>query len=211
MEGIRGYSDWRWIMILEGIPTILLEIAAYFIVASDPISAQFLTLRDKEIFQVRRELDKNSMGVDDESDRIQSDQVLEGLKVWNVWVTSFGQIGVTLLLYDIPPHDHRGVRIFEHPHTAAHHSMIHLWRHRLLHRRVCLGQAWSTRNLRRIRVHSLFRGVRYSPGYFLIRSWTAVRGLYHRCGRAIRCRGLPPRVLDAQQLAFTLQTRASRT
>lgn len=33
MDGIRGYSSWRWIFILEGIATILVGVSSYFLVS----------------------------------------------------------------------------------------------------------------------------------------------------------------------------------
>ena len=53
MDGIRGYSSWRWIFILEGIVTILIGIASYFLVADFPAQARWLNEREREFIMAR--------------------------------------------------------------------------------------------------------------------------------------------------------------
>ena len=53
MDGIGGYSNWRWIFILEGILTILIGIAAFFFVADFPEEATWLT-EDERTWVVAR-------------------------------------------------------------------------------------------------------------------------------------------------------------
>lgn len=43
MDGISGQRGWRWILILEGLPTFCLGICTWFLLADDPESAYFLT------------------------------------------------------------------------------------------------------------------------------------------------------------------------
>lgn len=43
MDGIGGYSNWRWIFILEGIATILIGVTAFFFVADFPENSDWLT------------------------------------------------------------------------------------------------------------------------------------------------------------------------
>ena len=43
MNGIAGYSNWRWVFILEGIATILVGVLAYFAVTDFPEDAKWLT------------------------------------------------------------------------------------------------------------------------------------------------------------------------
>ena len=53
MDGIGGYSNWRWIFILEGILTILIGIAAFFFIADFPEEATWLT-EDERTWVVAR-------------------------------------------------------------------------------------------------------------------------------------------------------------
>ncbi|KAL7625199.1 hypothetical protein AAE478_004414 [Parahypoxylon ruwenzoriense] len=99
MEGISGYSAWRWLFILEGIPTILLGISAYFILANDPFSAKFLSEEEKQLVQVRRDLDRTSLGLQDETGKVQWDQVLAAFKDWKIIILCIAQFGTTVMLY----------------------------------------------------------------------------------------------------------------
>lgn len=48
MQGVRGYSSWRWIFILEGIATIVIGVGAYFLVADFPADARWLSAEEKD-------------------------------------------------------------------------------------------------------------------------------------------------------------------
>lgn len=43
MDGIGGYSNWRWMFILEGIITLIVGISAFFFVADFPEDVTWLT------------------------------------------------------------------------------------------------------------------------------------------------------------------------
>ena len=43
MDGVAGQRGWRWILILEGLPTFVLGIATWFLLADDPESAYYLS------------------------------------------------------------------------------------------------------------------------------------------------------------------------
>lgn len=57
MHGVRGYSSWRWIFILEGIATIGIGIGAYFLVADFPADARWLSAEEKEFVMARNGTD----------------------------------------------------------------------------------------------------------------------------------------------------------
>ncbi|KAI5356533.1 putative major facilitator superfamily, MFS transporter superfamily [Septoria linicola] len=58
MDGIAGYEGWRWIFILEGIATILVGIATYWMLPNSPQSCKFLNDAEKDI--IRRRLEQDS-------------------------------------------------------------------------------------------------------------------------------------------------------
>lgn len=99
MEGIQGMSAWRWLMILEGIPTVIFGAASFFILANDPTSASYLTEREKELSKIRSVLDGSNVGKEGESDRIDWQQCREAWKDWKVWTLATAQHGVTVMLY----------------------------------------------------------------------------------------------------------------
>ena len=47
MDGVRGYSNWRWVFILEGIATILIGIVAFFGIADFPEEVNWLTVEER--------------------------------------------------------------------------------------------------------------------------------------------------------------------
>lgn len=49
MDGMRGLSNWRWIFILEGTLTILVAIAAFFLVSDFPSQAAWLSEAEKQV------------------------------------------------------------------------------------------------------------------------------------------------------------------
>lgn len=53
MEGVRGKSSWRWIFILEGLATIVIGFAAYFLVADFPADAKWLTEEERDWVMTR--------------------------------------------------------------------------------------------------------------------------------------------------------------
>ncbi|KAI1177947.1 putative allantoate permease [Nemania sp. FL0916] len=60
LDGVGGKSNWRWIFILEGIVTILVAVAAYFLVADFPSDAKWLS--DTERSFVLSKCQKHEVG-----------------------------------------------------------------------------------------------------------------------------------------------------
>ncbi|KAL3456274.1 major facilitator superfamily domain-containing protein [Aspergillus heterothallicus] len=49
MDGVGGLEGWRWIFLLEGMLTVIVAVAAFWLVWDDPKCATFLTDDEKEI------------------------------------------------------------------------------------------------------------------------------------------------------------------
>lgn len=60
MDGVGGYSDWRWLFILEGILTILIGVTAFFLVADFPEEAKWLTEDERNWVLTRTGRDQES-------------------------------------------------------------------------------------------------------------------------------------------------------
>ena len=58
MSGIRGYSGWRWIFILEGILTAMVAISFFFLIPAFPEDAKFLTQEEKDYVKARLQVDQ---------------------------------------------------------------------------------------------------------------------------------------------------------
>ncbi|KAI9227891.1 MAG: major facilitator superfamily domain-containing protein [Piptocephalis tieghemiana] len=55
MDGIGGLEGWRWIFLLEGIPTILLALVCFFYLPDSPSHASFLTQEERAFSRIRME------------------------------------------------------------------------------------------------------------------------------------------------------------
>jgi len=66
MNGIGGKPGWAWIFILEGLFSILVGIAGFFLVPSTPRDSKFLTDEQKDIIMLRLERDRPSISPTDD-------------------------------------------------------------------------------------------------------------------------------------------------
>lgn len=57
MDGVCGYSSWRWIFILEGIATVVAAMVAKFFIVDWPENARFLNERERSILLTRLQSD----------------------------------------------------------------------------------------------------------------------------------------------------------
>ncbi|TID14334.1 MFS general substrate transporter [Venturia nashicola] len=96
MDGIAGQSGWRWIMILEGIPTFLLGIATWFFLADSPKAAYYLTAEEKQLMITRR---SRELGQTASAQEFHVEDVHHGLKDWKTWAFCAAQFGVDTMLY----------------------------------------------------------------------------------------------------------------
>jgi MFS family permease len=93
MEGVAGLSGWRWIFILEGIPTVVLGIFCWFFLADDPDTAYYLTAEEREMVLVRR---ARQTGV---SETFEWKDVRKALTDWRCYMFYVGLFCVDTMLY----------------------------------------------------------------------------------------------------------------
>jgi ACS family tartrate transporter-like MFS transporter len=83
-----GVSNWRWLLILEGIPAVVCGVLTFFLLPSRPAEAKFLTQQEKDwiVAELARE----------EREKLASHNISAGkaLVHWRVW--HLGLIGFTL-------------------------------------------------------------------------------------------------------------------
>ncbi|TVY33863.1 MFS transporter [Lachnellula occidentalis] len=58
MDGMRGYSGWRWIFILEGVLTAVVALGFFFFLPSFPEDAKWLTEEEKNYVKARLQVDQ---------------------------------------------------------------------------------------------------------------------------------------------------------
>ncbi|KAI0160664.1 putative allantoate permease [Xylariaceae sp. FL1272] len=62
LDGVRGLSNWRWIFILEGILSILVAVAAFFLVADFPSDVTWLSPSEKQYVLNKAGRDGSAVG-----------------------------------------------------------------------------------------------------------------------------------------------------
>ncbi|KAJ5787830.1 Major facilitator superfamily domain general substrate transporter [Penicillium paradoxum] len=96
MDGICGLRGWRWIMIIEGIPTVLLGVITWFALADDPDTAYYLNKEERALVVRRR---SRYIGQTESAQKFHWADVKEGVLDWKIWAFSIGQFGVDTMLY----------------------------------------------------------------------------------------------------------------
>lgn len=96
MDGIAGLRGWRWIIIIEGLPTFVLGVATWFWLADSPDTAHYLTMQERELIDLRM---RRQIGHTKSSDQMHKKDVYEGLLDWKIWLFTIGQFGGDTILY----------------------------------------------------------------------------------------------------------------
>lgn len=102
LDGARGMSGWRWILIIEGIPSVVLGVVTWFYLPNDAATAWFLKAHEEEraLMEVRlgREYGNTKSG--------REFRVVDMNKAfgdWKVWAFCVAQFGVDTMLYGTDP------------------------------------------------------------------------------------------------------------
>ncbi|KAL1601694.1 hypothetical protein SLS60_006609 [Paraconiothyrium brasiliense] len=96
MEGVAGESGWRWILIIEGLPTFVLGIATWWILPNEPATTYFLNDQEKRLAIARL---KRQTGYTASAQEFHWQDVKKGAKDWKIWAFSFAQFGCDTMLY----------------------------------------------------------------------------------------------------------------
>ncbi|KXT01152.1 hypothetical protein AC578_608 [Pseudocercospora eumusae] len=83
IDGAAGLRGWRWLMIIEGAPTILLGIAAYFVLPAPPEKAAFLSHSERCLLLAIR---RSESGQTASAQHFHWKDVISGLKDWQIWL-----------------------------------------------------------------------------------------------------------------------------
>ncbi|KAL4883912.1 major facilitator superfamily domain-containing protein [Aspergillus karnatakaensis] len=96
MDGIAGMKGWRWIMIIEGIPTVLVGIVTWFFLADDPETAYYLNSEERALVVKCR---SRHFGHTASAQKFHWADVKEGALDWRIYAFCIAQFGVDTMLY----------------------------------------------------------------------------------------------------------------
>ncbi|KAI9933874.1 hypothetical protein AWENTII_000211 [Aspergillus wentii] len=96
MDGICGLKGWRWIMIIEGIPTVIIGVATWFFLADDPATAYYLNEEEKALVVKRR---RAELGQTASAQKFHWADVKDGASDWRIYAFCIAQFGIDTMLY----------------------------------------------------------------------------------------------------------------
>ncbi|KAI9676840.1 MAG: hypothetical protein M1817_006679 [Caeruleum heppii] len=96
MDGVAGQRGWRWILILEGLPTVVLGVVTWFALADNPETAYYLSPEDKRLMRTRRD---RQIGQTQSAQQFHWADVRKAVKDWKVLAFCAGQFGTDTMLY----------------------------------------------------------------------------------------------------------------
>ena len=168
MHGVGGLEGWRWIFILEGIVTVVVAIAAYFLLYEFPETAGFLT-EEERAFVIHRLKYQGQVAQTENSDSINVVQaeefkwkyVRQAFLDWQIYVNIFVYWGVSLPYYTVYAillielgrlpslwnqsvfaHHHQGSQLHPRSSPAPHCPNLHH------HLHICRGRSLFPRSSR---------------------------------------------------------------
>lgn len=94
MDGVNGYEGWRWIFILEGIATVVVAVASFWMLYDYPATAKFLTEEEREFVVNRLKLDNDGC-----SQAFKYKFVKDAFLDWKVWVFAIMFQGALMPVY----------------------------------------------------------------------------------------------------------------
>ncbi|KAK0647121.1 major facilitator superfamily domain-containing protein [Cercophora newfieldiana] len=98
MDGLGGYSGWRWIFIIEGILTIVVAFMSFWLVHDFPDDATFLSEADRNRVLRRLALDRQSSARREE---FKAAYIWSALQDWKTYVSMLIYMGPLMPLYSI--------------------------------------------------------------------------------------------------------------
>ncbi|KAL9022904.1 MAG: hypothetical protein Q9180_008500, partial [Flavoplaca navasiana] len=96
MDGVAGQRGWRWILIIEGLPSVVVGIATWFLLADSPETAFYLSSEEKQLINVRR---ARQLGQTVSAQEFHKADVYAAFKDWKVYAFCVGQFGTDTMLY----------------------------------------------------------------------------------------------------------------
>ncbi|KAF2096543.1 MFS general substrate transporter [Rhizodiscina lignyota] len=95
MSGVANYGGWRWIFIIEGLATVVIAVAAKFVIVDWPETAKFLTEDERELLLARLAADQGEAKMN----RLDKMAAKRAFKDWKIYCAVFMYMGVVTTGY----------------------------------------------------------------------------------------------------------------
>lgn len=102
MDGIQGYSGWRWIFIIEGLATVVVAVIAKFLIVDWPEKSTFLNDQERALLLSRLSEDRGEARMD-RLDGPARKRVFSDIKIYLGWVQITNHVYHLVLLTIIQP------------------------------------------------------------------------------------------------------------
>lgn len=101
MDGVGGYEGWRWIFILEGLASVILGVAVFWILVDSPeLSGKWLTPDQIRFLELQRFIKQGGRFQDE---RHEKNFVWHDLKEcmldWRLWLLTWTQFAQSAMAY----------------------------------------------------------------------------------------------------------------
>ncbi|KAK8144484.1 hypothetical protein G3M48_005735, partial [Beauveria asiatica] len=96
LDGVRGMSGWRWILIIEGMPSVVLGAATWVWLPNEAATARFLSGAERKRMETRQE---REYGNTKSAREFGFRDMRAAFKDWRVWAFCVAQFGVDTMLY----------------------------------------------------------------------------------------------------------------
>jgi sugar phosphate permease len=96
MDGIGGWSPWRWIFLINGLLTVVTAPVIPFVLADTPASAKWLSEEDQQNMILLR---SQEIGQSLSAQEFSKEDSKLAFKDWKVWAIGLAQYGVNSMLY----------------------------------------------------------------------------------------------------------------
>lgn len=96
MDGVGGRPGWAWIFIIEGLVTVLIGFASFWMVHDFPDDAKFLSPEDRARVIRRLKLDQQSSA---EHEEFKMSYFWDAMKDWKMWLGMVMYMGSDMPLY----------------------------------------------------------------------------------------------------------------
>lgn len=87
MNGVGGYSGWRWIFIIEGIASVALGVGCFFCLIDTPaLSSRWLEPDEIRYLELRKQAERGKVVVDENPDKFDWPTMWSVIKDWQLYL-----------------------------------------------------------------------------------------------------------------------------